>query len=197
MWMLDFLPFWIFHLIVLVGVGGILASVVLKFIPFISNYKLPVQVASVILLVFGVYMEGGVSNQEKWEARVAEVKLEMAKKDAASSDATVKVVTKYITNVEVVKEKGESIVKEIPKLITATADGQCVIPNGFVLLHDSASRNEVPDSSGVTNEAASGVKLSGVAETITENYTTYHKVAEQLRSLQEWVKEQKRVYNGD
>jgi len=65
------------------------------------------------------------------------------------------------------------------------------------LLHDSASRNEVPDSSGVTNEAASGVKLSGVAETITENYTTYHKVAEQLRSLQEWVKEQKRVYNGD
>lgn len=197
MWMLDFLPFWIFHLIVLVGIGGILASGVIKFIPFISNYKLPIQVASVILLVFGVYMEGGVSNQEKWEARVAEVKLEMAKKDAASSDATVKVVTKYITNVEVVKEKGESIVKEIPKLITATADGQCVIPNGFVLLHDSASRNEVPDSSGVTNEAASGVKLSGVAETITENYTTYHKVAEQLRSLQEWVKEQKRVYNGD
>jgi len=96
MWMLDFLPFWIFHLIVLVGIGGILASGVIKFIPFISTYKLPIQVASVILLVFGVYMEGGVSNQEKWEARVAEVKLEMAKKDAASSDATVKVVTKYI-----------------------------------------------------------------------------------------------------
>jgi len=197
MWMLDFLPFWIFHLIVLVGVGGILASGLIKFIPFISNYKLPIQVASVILLVFGVYMEGGVSNQEKWEARVAEVKLEMAKKDAASSDATVKVVTKYVTNVEVVKEKGESIVKEIPKLITATADGQCVIPNGFILLHDSASRNEVPDSSGVTNDAPSGVKLSGVAETITENYTTYYKVAEQLRSLQEWVKEQKRIYNGN
>ena len=195
--MLDFLPFWIFHLIVLVGIGGLLASVVLNFIPFISQYKLPVQVASVILLVFGVYMEGGVSNQEKWEAKVAEVKLQMAKKDAASSDATVKVVTKYVTNVEVVKQKGESIVKEIPKLITASADGQCVIPNGFVLLHDSASHNEVPDSSGVTNDAASGVKLSGVAETITENYTTYYKVAEQLKSLQEWVKEQKRIYNGD
>jgi hypothetical protein len=142
-------------------------------------------------------MEGGISNQEKWEARVAEVKLEMAKKDAASSDASVKVVTKYITNVEVVKEKGESIVKEIPKLISATADGQCVIPNGFVLLHDSASRNEVPDSSGASNETASGVKISGVGKTITENYTTYYQVAEQLKSLQEWVKEQKRIYNGD
>jgi hypothetical protein len=197
MWMLDFLPFWIFHLIVLVGVGGILASVVLNFIPFISNYKLPVQVASVILLVFGVYMEGGVSNQEKWEARVAEVKLEMAKKEAASAESSVKVVTKYITKVEVVKEKGDSIAKQIPNLISATADGQCVIPNGFVLLHDSASRNEVPDASGATNERASDVKLSGVGKTITENYTTYHQVAEQLRSLQEWVKEQKRIYNGD
>jgi hypothetical protein len=197
MWLLDFLPFWIFHLIVLIGIGGFLASGVLKFIPFISNYKLPIQVGSVILLVCGLYMEGGISNQEKWEARVAEVKLEMAKKDAASSDASVKVVTKYITNVEVVKEKGESIVKEIPKLISATADGQCVIPNGFVLLHDSASRNEVPDSSGASNETASGVKISGVGKTITENYTTYYQVAEQLKSLQEWVKEQKRIYNGD
>jgi hypothetical protein len=195
MWMLDFLPFWIFHLIVLVGIGGILASGVIKFIPFISNYKLPIQVASVILLVFGVYMEGGVSNQEKWEVRVAEVKLEMAKKDAASSDATVKVVTKYVTNVEVVKQKGESIVKEIPKLITASADGQCVIPNGFVLLHDSASRNEVPDSTRVVDAGTSSVKLSDVATTVSENYTLYYQVSAQLKSLQEWVREQQSIYN--
>lgn len=197
MWLLDFLPFWIFHLIVLIGIGGILASTLLKFIPFMSNYKLLIQVASVILLSFGLYMEGGVSNQEKWEAKVAQVKLEMAKKDAASSDASVRVVTKYVTRVEVVKEKGESIVKEIPNLISATADGQCVIPNGFVLLHDSASRNEIPEPSGIANEAASGVKISGVGKTVAENYTTYHQVAEQLKSLQEWVKEQKRIYNGD
>jgi len=197
MWMLDFMPSWIFHLITLAGIGGIIASVALKFIPFVSIYRLTIQVASIIALVFGVYMEGGVSNQEKWEARVAEVKLEMAKKEAASAESSVKVVTKYITKVEVVKEKGDSIAKQIPNLISATADGQCVIPNGFVLLHDSASRNEVPDSSGVTNERASEVKLSGVGKTITENYTTYHQVAEQLRSLQEWVKEQKRIYNGD
>jgi hypothetical protein len=197
MWLLDFLPSWIFHLITLTGIGGILAYAVLKFIPFISNYKLPIQVGSVIILAFGLFMEGGISNQEKWEARVAEVKLEMAKKETASAESSVKVVTKYITKVEVVKEKGDLIAKQIPNLISATADGQCVIPNGFVLLHDSASRNEVPDASGSTNEGTSEVKLSGVGKTITENYTTYHQVAEQLRSLQEWVKEQKRIYNGD
>ena len=197
MWILDFLPFWIFHLIVLAGIGGILASTILKFIPFITTYRLPIQVASILVLSFGLYMEGGVSNQERWEAKVAEVKLEMAKKDAASAEASTKVVTKYITKVEVVKEKGDLIAKQIPNLISATADGQCVIPNGFVLLHDSASRNEVPDTSRGANEGASEVKLSGVATTITENYTTYYKVVEQLKSLQEWVNEQKRIYNGD
>lgn len=197
MWLLDFLPFWIFHLIVLAGIGGILASTVLKFIPFISNYRLPIQVASIIALSFGLYMEGGVSNQERWEAKVAEAKLELAKKETASAEATVKVVTKYVTKVEVVKEKGDTIVKEIPKLISASADDACVIPNGFVLLHNSAAKNEVPDTSGTANEGASGVKLSGVATTVTENYTTFHQVREQLKALQEWVKEQQRVYDGN
>jgi len=197
MWILDFLPSWIFSLVSLAGVVAFLATEFLGKIPFVSTYLKAIRVGSIVALVFGLYMMGGASNQERWEARVAEVKLEMAKKEAASAEASTKVVTKYITKVEVVKEKGDLIAKQIPNLITATADGQCVIPNGFVLLHDSASRNEVPDTSRGANEGASEVKLSGVATTITENYTTYHKVAEQLRSLQEWVNEQKRIYNGN
>lgn len=147
------------------------------------------------MVVCGLYMEGGISNQERWEAKVAEAKLEMAKKETASAEVTTKVVTKYVNKVEIVKEKGDVIIKEVPKYITEVADGQCVIPNGFVLLHDSASRNEVPDSTRGVDAGASEVKLSGVATTVTENYTTYHKVAEQLKALQEWVREQQKIYN--
>jgi hypothetical protein len=68
MWLLDFLPFWVFHLIVLVGIGGILASKVLTFIPLMNIYKAPIQIAGAVLLIIGLYMEGGISNQEKWEA---------------------------------------------------------------------------------------------------------------------------------
>jgi hypothetical protein len=195
MFLLDFLPFWIFHLVVLVGLGGLIASTVLKFIPFVSTYRLPLQVAAIVLLVFGVYMEGGVSNQEKWEARVAEAKLEMAKKEAASAEASVKVVTKYIDRVTVVKETGDAIIREVPKFISAKSDSMCVVPNGFVLLHDSASRNEVPDASGSTNEGASEVKLSGIATTVAENYTTYYQVSEQLKALQEWIRVQQSIFN--
>jgi len=196
MWILDWLPFWIFHLVVVLGLAGVIASIVFKFVPFISQYALPIQVISIIVLVFGVYMEGGISNQEKWEAKVAEVKLEMAKKETASAEVTTKVITKYVTKIEVVKEKGNEIIKQVPVYITKDADAKCDVPNGFVVLHDSASRNEVPDPTRKVDGTTSAVKISGVAETVIVNYTTYHQVAEQLKSLQEWIKEQQKVYGS-
>jgi hypothetical protein len=69
------------------------------------------------------------------------------------------------------------------------------VPSGFVLLHDSASRNEVPDTSRNINAGASSVKISEVAGTVVENYTTYHEVSAQLKALQQWVKEQQIIYN--
>ena len=195
MWILDWLPFWVFHLIVVAGFIGLAASLVLKFIPFVSLYRLPIQVASIAILVFGVYMEGGIATQEKWEARVAEVKLEMAKKETASAEVTTKVVTKYINKVQIVKEKGNDIIKQVPVYITKDADAKCDVPTGFVVLHDSASRNEVPDPTRKVDGTTSEVKISGVAETVVDNYTTYHQVAEQLKSLQEWIKLQQSIYN--
>lgn len=195
MWILDLLPFWIFHLVLAAGVVGTGLAFLFGNIPFVSKYALPMRIVSLFVVVCGLYMEGGISNQERWEAKVADAKLEMAKKDTESAEVTTKVVTKYVTKVEVVKEKGDAIIKEVPKYITKDADNQCVIPNGFVLLHDSASRNEVPDSTRGVDAGTSDVKLSGVATTVTENYTTYYKIAEQLKALQQWVKEQQQVYN--
>jgi hypothetical protein len=196
MWILDWLPFWIFHLVVLAGFAGLAASLVFKFIPFVSIYRLPIQVVSIAILVFGVYMEGGISNQEKWEAKVAEAKLEMAKKETASAEVTTKVVTKYINKVQIVKEKGDEIIKQVPVYISKDADAKCDVPTGFVVLHDSASRNEVPDPTRKVDGTTSEVKISGVAETVIDNYTTYYQVAEQLRSLQEWIREQQKIHGS-
>lgn len=196
MWILDWLPFWIFHLLVIVSLAGLAVSLVLKFIPFVSIYRIPIQIASIAVLVFGVYMEGVIATQEKWQAKVAEVKLEMAKKETASAEITTKIVTKYINKVQIVKEKGNEIIKQVPVYITKDADAKCDVPTGFVVLHDSASRNEIPDPTRKVNGTTSTVKISEVAETIVENYTTYYQVAEQLKSLQEWIKEQQKIYGS-
>ena len=189
MWLLSFLPTYVFHLLTLVGVVGVIAC--LLPIP----YKSIVQIISVIILSFSLYMEGGISNQTEWEAKVAQVKLEMAVKEVKSVEATEKIVVKYINKIQVVKEIGDVIIKEIPKYITVSDDAKCIVPTGFVVLHDSASRNEVPISTGSVNDTASNVKLSGVATTIVENYTTYYQVAEQLKALQSWVTTQQRLFN--
>lgn len=196
MWILDWLPFWVFHMSVVVGSIGLAASLVFQFIPFVSLYRVPLQVVSIAILVFGVYMEGGIATQEKWEAKVAEVKLEMAQKETASVETTVKVVTKYVNKVQIVKEKGNEIIKQVPVYITKDADTKCDVPTGFVVLHDSASRNEVPDATRKSDATTSTIKISGVAETVVDNYTTYHEVAQQLRSLQEWVREQQKIYGS-
>jgi hypothetical protein len=195
MWLLTFVPDFIFHIIAIVGILLTVGAIAFGQIPFIGTYNIPINIIGVVLIIFGFYMEGGISNQEKWEAKVAEVKLEMAKKETASAEVTTKVITKYVTKIEVVKEKGNVIIKEIPKYISKDADAKCPVPNGFVVLHDSASRNEVPDSTRSIDAGTSEVKLSDVATTVTENYTTYHKVAEQLKSLQEWIKLQQSIYN--
>lgn len=188
MWLLSFIPAYAFHLLTLVGVVGVIAC--LLPIP----YKSIVQIISVIVLSFSLYMEGGISNQAEWEAKVAQVKLDMAVKEVKSVEVTTKIVTKYVKQIQIVKETGDVIIKQIPMYITKNDDSMCAVPNGFVLLHDSASRNEVPDSTRVPNAGASNVKISEVAGTVIENYTTYYQLAEQLKSLQDWVKEQQRIY---
>ena len=189
MWLLNFLPAYFFHALTLVGFVGVLAC--LLPIP----YKTIVQVISIAVVSFSLYMEGGLSNQAEWEAKVAEAQLEVAKKETAAAEVTVKVVTKYVKQIQVVRETGDAIIKEIPMYITKNDDSMCAIPNGFVLLHDSASRNEVPDTTGTVDAGPSEVKISEVAGTVIENYTTYHQVSEQLKALQSWVKEQQLIFN--
>jgi len=189
MWLLSFLPTYVFHLLALVGVVGVIACL------FPIPYKTIVQVLSVAIVSFSLYMEGGISNQAEWEAKVAEVKLDMAIKEAKSAEVTTEIVTKYVKQIQVVKEKGDVIIKEIPTYITKVDDSKCAVPSGFVVLHDSASRNEIPDSTRVTNAATADVKISDVAGTVVENYTTYYQLAEQLKALQDWIKAQQTIYN--
>mgnify|MGYP006279875363 CR=1 FL=1 len=119
----------------------------------------------------------------------------IAQLEAESSKETVKVVTKYVTKVQEVERNGQEIIKYVPQYISDNANRNCTIPNSFVVLHDSAAKNQVPDASRAPDETASGVNLSDVAKTVVVNYTTYNAVKQQLESLQEWVKTQEQVFN--
>ena len=200
MWLLSLLPDSLLYGFILsvMGIGAALFifGTFTVFLPLVRGWGMLMRTIGTLLLIGSVYLYGGYGTEMKWRAEAAKLKADMDRKVALSEKNSKQVVTKYIEKVKVVKEKGNVIIKEVPKYITKDADANCVVPKSFVLLHDSAAKNEVPDTSKGTDGTTSGVNLSAVGETITINYNNYHQLSERLKALQDWVSSQERIYNG-
>ena len=138
MWILNFLPFWFFHLITLLGVVGLVAGFVLGMIPLINKYKLPIQIFSLLLLVFGIYMEGAISNEEKWQALVKEMEAKVALAEEKSKNANSKIEYKFLDKVKLV-EKTQVIIQEKLKEVEKVIDAKCEIdPSVISILNEAA-----------------------------------------------------------
>lgn len=186
MWILNYLPSWFIHLIPITGVALLLAAVFIKYIPFINRYNLLVKIAGVLLLLGGTWIEGGYYYYHQAEAEIKRIEKE-------SKEATDKIQKEYEGKLAQTKQRGDTIVQYVEKYVTKEADAKCVIPNNFVVLHDSAAHSKIPDSTRLADESASGVTLSTTAKTVVQNYNQYYEIREQLISLQKWVNEQKKI----
>ncbi len=144
MWILKWLPDWIFYAIFFIGLLGIIASFVMKFIPFVYVYRTPIQVISVILVAIGTYMSGAISNEEAWQARVKEMEAKVEAAAVESAQENVKIVEKVVKKTEYIKTRGQDIVKFIDKEIVKydtkfLPGGQCEIPKEFIEAHNRAA----------------------------------------------------------
>lgn len=139
MFLLSILPDFVFHLILIVGLLGLGASFVLKFIPFVAQYKVPIQVASGILIALGVYMEGAISNQAWWKARVAEAELRVKEAEAKAAEANGKIEYKIVEKTKVVEVVDRKVQQQIRE-IAAKMDQRCyVIPEANTIHNDAAT----------------------------------------------------------
>lgn len=194
MWILNFMPFWIIHLVVFAGMAAVVCSFVLKFIPFFNTYTLPIQLVGVALLSFGLFFEGAASNEEKWISKVREKEIQVVEVQVKSIQENVKIVTKYVDKVRIVKETTDAIIKEIPIYITKADDARCELSNTAIVLHNSASQNTVPPGTGNIATGTSDVKASELITTVSENYGTCYEMREQLKAWQDWYRVQKKAY---
>jgi hypothetical protein len=194
MFLLTWLPQWIFYILIPSGVTGLVISFTIgKLLPM--KYQLLLKLISISACAFGLFMVGAISNDNVWQLKVKELETIIAKQELAASEITQEVVTQYVDRVKIVEGKTHEIIKKVPIYITKESDDKCTINNGFVILHDNAAKNEVPESTGTVNEDSSDVKLSTVAETVSQNYGTYYQVVEQLKSLQSWINKQQELNN--
>ena len=156
----------------------------------------PFALALAALLVLLAAAGGGAwltdsYKDAKKRAAEAEATTASLRAQLDSTEAAVVVVTKYVDRVQTVYVKGETIVKEIPRYVTAQADAACTVPVGFVRLHDAAATgDQLGESGGAADAAASGLALSAVAGTVASNYTECRANAEQLSALQATLRAQ-------
>jgi hypothetical protein len=139
MWILKWLPFWIFYATIIVGLLGLAATYLLRFIPLpaIYIYKTPIQLISVALIAIGTYMFGAISNEEAWLARVQELEAKVEVAQVQSVEENVKIETKVVTKTQIVKQRGEDIIQYIDKEIVKydtkfLPGGECEIPKEFI-----------------------------------------------------------------
>jgi hypothetical protein len=94
----------------------------------------------------------------------------------------------------VVKENvyiNREIIKEVAG---KQLDAQCTLPRSTISLHDSASRNEVPERSAAVDGTPSGVEASRLLDRVVENYGACHENTEKLKAWQEWYRAQKKIH---
>ena len=156
-------------------------------------YRLLALAALAAALIGFGWVKGAGHVQTEWDTATSKQVLQVAGVKVKQAEATVKVVTKYIDRIKVVRKTGDTIIKEVPVYVTPEADAACVLSRGFVRLHDAAAAGRLPESAGGPDAGPAGIALSTVAGTVADNYGRCHENAEQLISLQAWILEMKKA----
>jgi len=144
MWILTILPEAAIHIIFGLGILGTITGFVLGFIPFIKTYKLAIQVISLLVLIFGVYLEGGLADYKEWELRVKEMEAKVAQAEAQSANKNIEIQEKIVEKTKVIREKGKDIVKYIDKEVIKKEEvikyiENCPVPKEIIDLHNQAT----------------------------------------------------------
>jgi hypothetical protein len=144
MWILQWLPNWIFYGIFFAGLLGLLATYVMKFIPFVYVYRTPIQAISILAIVIGTYMSGAISNEESWQAKVKEMEAKVAAAEIESQKENIKVVEKIVKKTEYITRRGQDIIQYVDKEVTKYDErfrpgGQCELPKEFIKAINNAA----------------------------------------------------------
>jgi hypothetical protein len=138
MWMLSLLPDWFWHVLTLSGVVAVFAAFVLKRIPFVSQYNLPLRLCGIVAVCLGLWMEGGIANEAKWQAKVSELEDKVKVAEAKSDQANKDLAEAKKQKVKVVKDV-QVVIKERIKEVEKRIDADCKVdPEAISILNDAA-----------------------------------------------------------
>ena len=134
MWILQFLPNWIFYLTLIAGIAALLITHFVKVLP---NAQL-IKLASVATVLASIYMIGAISNNDAWLAKIKDLEVKVAQAEAKSATLNTEITEKTVVKTQVVKQRGQDIIKYVDREVVKY-DTTCVIPKEFIVIHNRAA----------------------------------------------------------
>jgi membrane-bound ClpP family serine protease len=106
-WILSLLPEWILvtliHGTVVVGLVLTFCGGLLKFIPVINPYAAIAKQIGIVLLVIGVFFEGGLAVEQSYRVRIAEMQAKIKEAEIQSVKLKEKLTVEVGKNKELIK----------------------------------------------------------------------------------------------
>ena len=163
MWFLSFIPDWILqwaiHGLVILGLVLTFIGSLVRFIPVIQPYALVGRQLGIVLLVIGVFFEGGYATEMSYRARIAEMQTKIKEAEVKSAKANEKLAAEVSKNKELIKEKVNRNAKDIEAKREAI-NAECKLSDDAWVLYNRAIEPKVSRSSSSANGARSGSKAS-------------------------------------
>ena len=153
-WMLGLVPDWFWTTLLVASIVGLASAAILKRVVFISQYRFPIQLASIIGLVFSIWFLGAASADAVWEAKVKDLEAKVKLAEEQSTTKNVEIQEKIVTKTKVIKEKGKTQIEYVDRVITQDKEvikyiEQCPVPKAIIDAHNAAAE---------MNKAAEGKK---------------------------------------
>lgn len=127
-WFLSIIPdsifIWITYALMGLGLLLYIISKLVTWIPLMNQYKLPVELLGVIVLVCGAFLFGGYGVEMSWRAKVAELQEQIKAAEEKSQEVKIQIQEKIVYKTKVVKERETVYVDKIIE-IAKEVDAKC------------------------------------------------------------------------
>ena len=141
-WFLSLIPdgifIWITYGLIAAGFGLYITSKLVSWIPLMSQYRLPVELIGVAVLVVGFYLLGGYGVEMSWRDKVRQLEEQIKAAEEKSAQVNTVIKEKIVYKTKVIKEKEVQYIdriKEVEKVIDAKCE---VDPAAIDILNQAA-----------------------------------------------------------
>lgn len=186
--------------------GGRLAARLWALIqtPIGRRVALAVLLILALILARGHWLAAGEARGRAGEQAAERARVLAALKGVAVREQAAAVITDHAAAVLTAERvrvvyRTQILTQEVPVYVTPKSDADCVVPLGFVRLHDAAASGDpasLPGPAGGSLQAASGVPLSAVAATVIGNYGVAYDWRAEALTWRDWYARQKAAWDA-